>query len=695
MAGHGWELAQNGDTGSNIRQWSSLIGIVTAIVGNVLISFALNLQRYAHIRLEREQHGGRDRWNESRKTGYAREASEIADRRAELNLHAPFHDESPAEYVAHQDKGHAQNGHDDPLRNLQISIPSREDSDATIKPPEKTGASAHPKSYLRSPYWWAGMLLMLVGESGNFLAYGFAPASIVSPLGVVALVSNCIIAPCLLKERFRQRDFWGVAVAIGGACTVVLSAKTSEADLGPNELWSAITRWEFELYLGITAVMIIVLIWMSNKYGERSIAIDLGLVGLFGNGSAFRFGVQWLTKRVGGYTVLSTKGVSSLLSGTLWHTLTFPVTYLLLCVLVLTALLQVRYLNRALQRFDSTQVIPTQFVLFTLSVIIGSAVLYRDFEKAKADQFAKFIGGCFLTFLGVYLITSRRDRGHESSNDLDVDGEHDAISLVDEERNQDGISGEEGDDSGSKSRPSFTYGTDPAPETSHQQSKGEISPPQTPHRLNSFSSSTMSHGFITTSNEEPSPLGENPWRSSREDIVHSSLRPKPLESSESTPLLPSEAQHLDPATSRTPNVASPRPPLVDPSSAIKRKSMSRIMPGPLISPLSSPLSAIVADSLRRHGDPSGGRRRLRPSGLQSFRSYQLPTEPNGGERSPGLSPLRGAREPSDDEANGRRQRRRQSIAATFRDLFHPNRSRGKEGSRSDDGGGEDGERRNP
>ena len=277
-----WDSAQDEDTGSKIRRWSSLIGIVTAIIGNVLISFALNLQRYAHIRLEREQNGERDEWKGRRERGYAREASEIADHRAELNLHAPFHGELHSEYGDHQDKGEARNGHDRFLQNLQISTPSRNNSDATLQPPKNTGSAAISKSYLRSPYWWAGMVLMLVGESGNFLAYGFAPASIVSPLGVVALVSNCIIAPCLLKERFRQRDFWGVVVAIGGACTVVLSANTSEADLGPKDLWSAITRWEFELYLGITTIMIVVLMWMSSKYGERLIAIDLGLVGLFG-----------------------------------------------------------------------------------------------------------------------------------------------------------------------------------------------------------------------------------------------------------------------------------------------------------------------------------------------------------------------------------------------------------------------------
>lgn len=283
---HMWRSVPEEDPPSKIRQWSSIIGIVTAIVGNILISFALNLQRYAHIRLEREQGRGQDGWQNSRERGYAREVSEIADRRAELNLHAPFHDEPPSDYGSHRDKANTTsngNGHDDSLGPQPMSPPSRKNSDSTLQPPNDGETGANAKSYLRSPYWWAGMMLMVVGESGNFLAYGFAPASIVSPLGVVALISNCIIAPCLLKERFRQRDFWGVVVAAGGACTVVLSAQNSTADLGPNELWAAITRWEFELYLGITTGLILALLWMSSKYGERLIVIDLGLVGLFGN----------------------------------------------------------------------------------------------------------------------------------------------------------------------------------------------------------------------------------------------------------------------------------------------------------------------------------------------------------------------------------------------------------------------------
>lgn len=63
---------------------------------------------------------------------------------------------------------------------------------------------------------------------------------------------------------------------------------------------------------------------------------------------------------IGGFTALSTKGVSSLISLELYRIFTFPVTYLLTFVLLLTAVLQVKYLNKALARFSSTVRFPSQ-----------------------------------------------------------------------------------------------------------------------------------------------------------------------------------------------------------------------------------------------------------------------------------------------------------------------------------------------
>ena len=236
---------------SQLQRWSSFIGIVTAIVGNILISFALNIQRYAHIKLHREKVLRREKSKSPlRDSGYGT--------------------------LAHEDGDGQRNSAG--TEDLTKSFQSADSNTSNSSDDDQEGES----SYLKSPYWWGGIVLMTIGEAGNFLAYGFAPASIVSPLGVVALISNCVIAPFMLKERFRLRDFWGVFVAVGGAVTVVLSASTEERKLGSHEIIDAITTIEFEIYGAVTLSLIGALLWASPRYGNKTILVDLGLVGLFG-----------------------------------------------------------------------------------------------------------------------------------------------------------------------------------------------------------------------------------------------------------------------------------------------------------------------------------------------------------------------------------------------------------------------------
>ncbi|KAK4197449.1 magnesium transporter NIPA-domain-containing protein [Triangularia verruculosa] len=395
--GHG-----DGDHKDNdLQNWSSLIGIITAICGNVLIALALNVQRYAHIRLHRHKAAMRERARQALKnTSSASQSSGMGSYGA-----AETSSNGGLSGITEEARDSAET---DPLTH------SFRSDDSQWSGSSDNDESKIPSTYLKDPYWWLGQVLITVGEMGNFLAYGFAPASIVSPLGVVALVSNCVIAPIFFKEIFRQRDFWGVVIAIAGAVTVVLSADSEETKMGPHEVWDAITTMEFKIYMGVSCGLIALLMYLSPRYGNRTILIDLGLVGLFG-----------------GYTALSTKGVSSMLSSTLLGAFTTPVTYALLFVLLFTAIMQVRFLNKSLQRFDSTQVIPIQFVLFTLAVIIGSAVLYRDFERTTKERAVKFIGGCLLTFFGVFLITSGRPR-HDDEDEAtlsDAEGIEETIGL--------------------------------------------------------------------------------------------------------------------------------------------------------------------------------------------------------------------------------------------------------------------------
>jgi drug/metabolite transporter (DMT)-like permease len=375
------EVVNAANTEENLNRWSSFIGICIAIAGNVLISLALNVQKYAHTRLEREAERRRE---SGRRRGIGGAAATESEEPGEAPGLRELHG---IEEVEEGGRG----GEEEPLLGGVANGRSHRS--------EKVDGDGGDTSYIASPYWWLGLVMMSFGECGNFLAYGFAPASIVSPLGVVALISNCVIAPVMLKESFRVRDILGILVSVAGAVVVVWSAEKEETKLGPDEILKAISQTAFEVYFGVTCGLILLLMQFSRRYGHRTIVIDLGLVALFG-----------------GYTVLSTKGISSLISSSFYHIFQYPIAYLFTFVLVSTAVLQVKYVNRALQRFDSTQVIPTQFVLFTLSVIMGSAILYRDFERVTKERMLKFVTGCVLTFAGVYLISSKRKSSSAASS---------------------------------------------------------------------------------------------------------------------------------------------------------------------------------------------------------------------------------------------------------------------------------------
>lgn len=64
-------------------------------------------------------------------------------------------------------------------------------------------------------------------------------------------------------------------------------------------------------------------------------------------------------------------------------------------------------------------------------------MLYRDFERTTADRAVKFIGGCFLTFFGVFLITSGRppSEGDDEETLSDDEGVEETLRLAEQDPN--------------------------------------------------------------------------------------------------------------------------------------------------------------------------------------------------------------------------------------------------------------------
>ena len=55
-------------------------------------------------------------------------------------------------------------------------------------------------SFLTLPMWWAGVILNIVSEILNLAALGYAPATLVTPLGCLTVVFNAIVNMILEKN---------------------------------------------------------------------------------------------------------------------------------------------------------------------------------------------------------------------------------------------------------------------------------------------------------------------------------------------------------------------------------------------------------------------------------------------------------------------------------------------------------------
>ena len=106
--------------------------------------------------------------------------------------------------------------------------------------------------------------------------------------------------------------------------------------MSPDELLQAVLAPAFLIYTGLNILLVPLTILSGTQYGARWIGIDVGTCALYG-----------------GYTVMATKALSSLLSAVFLKAFAYPIAWVAVVVLVVTSVLQIKYLNRALMRFES------------------------------------------------------------------------------------------------------------------------------------------------------------------------------------------------------------------------------------------------------------------------------------------------------------------------------------------------------
>lgn len=103
---------------------------------------------------------------------------------------------------------------------------------------KRHGFEGDGHQYLKNPIWWAGMLMLVVGEAANFAAYAFAPAILVTPLGALSVLTGSVLGAYFLGERLGVLGKLGCAMCFIGSVIIVCHAPPDKEVETINEIFA-------------------------------------------------------------------------------------------------------------------------------------------------------------------------------------------------------------------------------------------------------------------------------------------------------------------------------------------------------------------------------------------------------------------------------------------------------------------------
>ncbi|XP_075487200.1 putative magnesium transporter NIPA2 [Primulina tabacum] len=265
-----------------------------------------------------------------------------------------------------------------------------------------TRASKGGYSYLLEPWWWAGMLTMLVGEGANFAAYAYAPATLVTPLGALSIIFSAVLAHFILDESLHMFGVVGCVLCLVGSVTIVLHAPLEKDFESVMQVWYLATEPGFIIYTFIVLVLVVILIfWCVPRYGQTHMVVYIGICSLMG--SLTVMGV----KAVGLALKLSFSGSNQFIYFVTWF---FTILVIVFCVM------QLIYLNKALDTFNTAVVSPVYYVMFTTLTILASIIMFKEWDSQNASQIMTELCGFVTILCGTLLLHKTKDMGGSPSS---------------------------------------------------------------------------------------------------------------------------------------------------------------------------------------------------------------------------------------------------------------------------------------
>ncbi|XP_026522750.1 magnesium transporter NIPA1 [Notechis scutatus] len=237
-------------------------------------------------------------------------------------------------------------------------------------------------SYLTDIVWWSGTIAKsALQQRTPDTIFLFDP-----------LFLRSILASYLLKEKLNILGKLGCLLSCAGSVVLIIHSPKSESVTTQAELEEKLTNPVFVGYLCVVLLMLLLLIfWIAPAHGPTNIMVYISICSLLGS-----------------FTVPSTKGIG-LAAQDIFHNNPSSQRALYLCLVLLAVLgcsiiIQFRYINKALECFDSSVFGAIYYVVFTTLVLLASAILFREWSNVGVVDFLGMACGFTTVSIGIVLI---------------------------------------------------------------------------------------------------------------------------------------------------------------------------------------------------------------------------------------------------------------------------------------------------
>ncbi|GAB5591746.1 hypothetical protein Unana1_06646 [Umbelopsis nana] len=276
------------------------------------------------------------------------------------------------------------------------------------------------RSAFRRPMWVTGFLTYTIANIiGSIFTIGYLPIVVLAPVGAMNLVFNAIFAKVMLGDAFTKRTAYGTLLIVTGAVLIGGFGVVQEPNHTLDDLIQLYKRPSFIAYFAVVEFFIVTGLAathmverryksMQMSLSDRTVMSHPNVKSLLG----ISYGV--FGANISSQAMLFAKSGLELLILSIFHgenQFIYPLTWVLVAALIVTALLQLYYLNKGISLCDTVILVPLNFCSFNVSCLFNGLVYYDQWERLFWWQIVCVLFGIVILVSGVLVLSWRSMTG--------------------------------------------------------------------------------------------------------------------------------------------------------------------------------------------------------------------------------------------------------------------------------------------